>query len=69
MEYLTITVFMQYSQIFNPLTEHAQGTSLLMIDATYLKAHRTTASLRKKGYSPMYRTDKRRVELQATCNL
>ena len=36
-------------KIFTALSESTQDTSLLMIDATCLKAHRTAASLRKKG--------------------
>jgi transposase len=40
-----------------------------MIDATHLKAHRTAASLLKRGCSPTYRTYQRRPELQAPCRL
>lgn len=36
-----------------------------MIDATHLKAHRTAASLLKKGCSPSYRAHQGRTELQA----
>lgn len=54
---------------FNTLAEHAQNTSLLIIDATYLKAHSAATSLRKKGILPMYRANKRRIALQVTCNL
>ena len=36
---------------FTALSESTQDTSLLMIDATCLKAHRTAASLRKKRAS------------------
>jgi len=38
-----------FEKIFTALSESTQDTSLLMIDATCLKAHRTAASLRKKG--------------------
>ena len=38
-----------FKKIFTALSESTQDTSLLMIDATCLKAHRTAASLRKKG--------------------
>ena len=36
-----------FEKIFTALSESTQDTSLLMIDATCLKAHRTAASLRK----------------------
>ena len=41
-----------FEKIFTTLAENSQDTSLLMIDATHLKAHRTAASLRKKGLLP-----------------
>lgn len=41
-----------FEKIFTALAENSQDTSLLMIDATHLKAHRTAASLRKKGLLP-----------------
>ena len=56
-----------FENIFNTLAENAQDTSLLMIDAAYLKAHGSAAILRKK-FSPMYRANKRRIELQVTRN-
>ena len=56
-----------FENIFNTLAENAQDTSLLMIDAAYLKAHGSAAILRKK-FSPMYRANKRRTELQVTRN-
>lgn len=40
-----------FEKIFTALSESTQDTSLLMIDATCLKAHRTAASLRKKRAS------------------
>lgn len=44
---------MSLKKIFTALAENSQDTSLLMIDATHLKAHRTAASLReKKGLLP-----------------
>ena len=58
-----------FKKIFTALSESTQDTSLLMIDATYLKAHRTAASLRKKGFLSLYRTHKRRIEYQITCSL
>ena len=41
-----------FEKIFTALAENSQDTSLLMLDATHLKAHRTAASLRKKGLLP-----------------
>ena len=58
-----------FEKIFTALSESTQDTSLLMIDATCLKAHRTAASLRKKGFLSLYRTHKRRIEHQITCSL
>jgi transposase len=40
-----------FSRIFAALTAQAGPAKQLMIDATHLKAHRTAASLRKKGIS------------------
>ena len=40
-----------------------------MIDATHLKAHRTAASLLKKGLFPTYRTHERGLELQTSRGL
>ena len=41
-----------FSRIFAALTEEAGPPDRLMIDATHLKAHRTAASLYKKGLFP-----------------
>ena len=38
-----------FDSIFNALVVRAGVPSLLMIDSTHLKAHRTAASLTKKG--------------------
>ena len=38
-----------FENIFNTLAENAQDTSLLMIDAAYLKAHGSAAILRKNS--------------------
>lgn len=65
----TNSVDSEYHQIFNPLVGQAQDTSLLMLDTTYLKAHRTAASLREKRILPSISGNKRRIELQVTCNL
>ena len=40
-----------FSRIFAGLAAEAGPAEQLMIDATHLKAHRTAASLRKKGLS------------------
>ncbi|GAD28354.1 transposase [Gluconobacter thailandicus NBRC 3257] len=58
-----------FDRIFVALTEQAGRSKRLMIDATHLKAHRTAASLLKKGFSPSYRTDKRRPELKTPCRM
>lgn len=41
-----------FEKIFSAFAENTQDTSLLMIDGTNLKAHRTAASLREKGLLP-----------------
>ena len=41
-----------FDRIFVALTEQAGRSKRLMIDATHLKAHRTSASLLKKGVFP-----------------
>lgn len=41
-----------FDKIFVALTEQAGRSKRLMIDATHLKAHRTSASLLKKGLFP-----------------
>ncbi|ARW16892.1 hypothetical protein S101446_01767 [Komagataeibacter europaeus] len=41
-----------FDRIFVALTEQAGRSKRLMIDATHLKAHRTSASLLKKGLFP-----------------
>lgn len=53
-----------FNRIFAELVEQNGSTTRLMIDATHLKAHRTAASLLKKGPFPMYRTHKRRPEFK-----
>ncbi len=42
-----------FDRIFVALTEQAGCSKRLMIDATHLKAHRTSASLLKKGLFPV----------------
>jgi len=46
------TKFLTVPRIFVALTEQAGRSKRLMIDATHLKAHRTSASLFKKGLFP-----------------
>ena len=41
-----------FDKIFSQLTAEADPSETLMIDATHLKAHRTAASLLKKGMFP-----------------
>jgi hypothetical protein len=41
-----------FNRIFAELAAGSDTSDLLMIDATYLKAHRTAASLLKKGLYP-----------------
>nr|WP_194299739.1 IS5 family transposase [Acetobacter conturbans] len=43
-----------FDRIFTALTEQAGRSKRLMIDATHLKAHRTAASLLKKGLFPRH---------------
>lgn len=58
-----------FNRIFAELAGQAGEPDRIMIDATHLKAHRTAASLLKKGSIPMYWTHPRRTELQASCRL
>ena len=56
-----------FNRIFAELAAKGPKPERLMIDATHLKAHRTAASLLKKGLFPdMYRAHEGRPELQAT---
>jgi transposase len=41
-----------FNRIFAELAAESQATGTIMIDATHLKAHRTAASLLKKGPYP-----------------
>jgi putative transposase len=54
-----------FNRIFAELAAKGPKPERLMIDATHLKAHRTAASLLKKGLFPTYRAYERRSELQA----
>ncbi len=42
-----------FDRIFAALAGEAPGRERIMIDATHLKAHRTAASLLKKGMFPV----------------
>ena len=42
-----------FARMLTELAAEGQDTSMLMIDATHLKAHRTAASLLKKGLFPV----------------
>ncbi|MBB6414387.1 transposase [Mesorhizobium sangaii] len=44
-----------FNRILAELAARGGGSDQLMIDATHLKAHRTAASLLKRGSTPMYR--------------
>ena len=41
-----------FDRIFSELAAESAATDTVMIDATHLKAHRTAASLLKKGLFP-----------------
>lgn len=59
-----------FNRIFTKLAGKAGEPDRIMIDATHLKAHRTTASLQKKGGSSQtYRAHQGRLELEASCRL
>lgn len=57
-----------FDRIFSGLVSGRAEPDTVMIDATHLKAHRTACSLAKKrGCSPPYWPNQRRLELQASC--
>jgi hypothetical protein len=58
-----------FNRIFAALAGQAGTPKHLMIDATHLKAHRTAASLLKKGMFPAYRSHERRPELKTPCGM
>ena len=58
-----------FNRIFAELAGKEEKAGQLMIDATHLKAHRTAASLLKRGGSPPYRSHQGRPELEASCGL
>ena len=57
-----------FDRIFANLAGQSGRPDRLIIDATHLKAHRTAASLFKKGCSPPYWPHERRPELEASCS-
>jgi transposase len=48
-----------FNRIFATLAAMSEATGAVMIDATHLKAHRTAASLFKKGVFPVVSGGKR----------
>jgi len=59
-----------FDRIFANLAAESGPPDRVMIDSTHLKAHRTAASLLKRGDSPrLIGRTKRRSELQAACGL
>jgi len=58
-----------FDRIFTTLARRAGKPDCVMIDSTHLKAHRTAASLLKKGCSPPYWPHQGRAELQAARRL
>jgi len=58
-----------FDRIFAALAAGGEATETVTIDATHLKAHRTAASLLKRGSFALYRTHPRRPQLQAPRSL
>ena len=58
-----------FNKIFAELAGKGAKSERIMIDATHLKAHRTAASLLKKGLFPDVSAHERRPELQAARGL
>lgn len=48
-----------FDRIFAALASESEATDTVMIDATHLKAHRTAASLLKKGAFPVASAERR----------
>ncbi|MEO9229494.1 MAG: hypothetical protein ABI216_11180, partial [Devosia sp.] len=55
---------------FSELPPRSGKSDRLMINATHIKAHRTAASLLKKGFTPMYRRSRGDLtsKLQVVCD-
>ena len=58
-----------FNRILAELAARGGSTDKLMIDATHLKAHRTAASLLKKGLYPDVADEPRRADNQAAGGL
>ena len=58
-----------FRRIFVELAKGGGASDEMMIDATHLKAHRTAASLLKRGSSLVYRALQGRPELEITRDL
>ena len=58
-----------FDRIFANLAAESGPPDRVMIDSTHLKAHRTAASLLKRGFTPSHRPHERRAELQAARGL
>ena len=58
-----------FSKIFAALAHRGRNSERVMIDATHLTAHRTAASLLKKGLFPDISGAPKRLELQAARSL
>ena len=58
-----------FEAVFKSLAASGKDKEVVMIDSTHLKAHRTSASLLKKGALPAYRPQPGRADLQATRGL
>jgi len=58
-----------FDRIFANLAAESGPPDRVMIDSTHLKAHRTAASLLKRGFTPAHRPHETRAELQAARGL
>jgi transposase len=58
-----------FDRIFANLAAESGSPDRTMIDSTHLKAHRTAASLLKRGIHPVSSAPERRAELQAARGL
>ena len=54
-----------FNRILLELAAHGGGTDQSVIDATHLKAHRTSSVAQKRGSTPLYRRHRRRSHQQA----
>ena len=55
-----------FNTIFAEMARKGAKPERILIDAAHLKAHRTAASLSKKGPFPTYRTKERGLERQTS---